>query len=561
MESQNLPIGALLVESGLISEDILSEVLEKQKQYPDTRLGDLVVRLGYITESQLMHVLERKLKIPFVDLATISIDHEITKIIPEEIARKYNMIALFSDGNVLTVAISDPTALRAQDDVKLRSGKEISFVLAAKDDVRSMIDKAYAFQKAAKAAETINEEFSFEGLRELENESSDDVESAPVVRLVNSIIRQAYSANASDIHIEPMETQTRIRIRIDGQLTELLTVNKNAHNSIIVRLKIIGGMDIAERRLPQDGRVEMTLDGASVDFRLSILPTAHGEKAVIRILGNKNLMLDRASLGISPRNMEMLDKMLSRPNGIILVSGPTGSGKTTTLYSILRELNNIESNIVTVEDPVEYKIAGVNQMQINTKAGLTFATGLRSILRQDPDTIMVGEIRDSETAQIAVRAAITGHRVLSTIHTNDAASTVIRLVDMGIAPYLVSSSVVGVIAQRLVRKICPRCAYTYKADEHELLLLGLEPGEELTLGRGKGCPYCGGTGYKGRTAIHEIMVLDREMRLLIDSGGKTDDLRDLSKKSGTTTLVESCRELVVSRLTTIEEMVRVTYST
>jgi type IV pilus assembly protein PilB len=286
----------------------------------------------------------------------------------------------------------------------------------------------------------------------------------------------------------------------------------------------------------------------------------YGEKAVIRVLGNRNLSLHRRSLGINDRNMKMLDEILNNPNGIILVSGPTGSGKTTTLYAILREFNKIDSNIVTVEDPVEYRIAGVNQVQVNTKAGLTFATGLRSILRQDPDTIMVGEIRDNETAEIAVRAAITGHRVLSTIHTNDAASTVIRLVDMGIDPYLVSSSLVGVIAQRLVRKVCPRCSYTYQADEHELGLLKLEPGAEVTLMRGKGCPYCNSTGYKGRTAIHEIMVMNRELRHQIDSGANVDELRDLTKKFGTGSLTENCRELVMEGVTTIEEMIKVTYS-
>ena len=386
----------------------------------------------------------------------------------------------------------------------------------------------------------------------------DEVNNAPVVRFVDSIIQHAIRTRASDIHIEPYEKNIRIRFRIDGELQEIMTSSKRAHSAIVTRIKILGRMDIAEKRLPQDGRVEMHVDNKDVDLRISILPTVYGEKIVIRLLDRSSTILTKSQLGFSEENIKMFDKIIRSPNGIILVTGPTGSGKTTTLYAVLQELNKVSRNIITVEDPVEYRLDGVNQVQVNVKAGLTFANGLRSILRQDPDIIMIGEIRDSETAEIAVRAAITGHLVLSTMHTNDSASTVSRLVDMGIEPYLVSSSVVGVVAQRLVKKICINCKQEYKPTHSERDLLHLADGDILS--RGAGCSICGNTGYRGRTAIHEVMLVTREIRELIDHRASIDELRTAAAKYGTITLRDSCSRLVRKGITTSDEMLKVTYS-
>jgi len=350
----------------------------------------------------------------------------------------------------------------------------------------------------------------------------------------------------------------RVRFRVDGELQEVMRSASVAHSAIITRIKIIGKMDIAEKRIPQDGRVEVVIEDKSVDMRLSILPTVYGEKVVIRVLGGQSQSLSKDKLGLSPENTLLFDNIIKSPNGIILVSGPTGSGKTTTLYTVLKELNKVEANIITVEDPVEYKLEGINQVQVNTKAGLTFVSGLRSILRQDPDIIMIGEIRDAETAQIAIRASITGHLVLSTIHTNDSASSVARLVDMGIEPYLVSSSVVGVVAQRLVKKICPKCKISYRPDHAEMMMLKLN--EPKMLFRGEGCSACNNTGYQGRTAIHEIMVVNKEIRELIDRKATIDQLRQMSSRFGTKTLRETCIELVLSGVTTTSELTKVTYS-
>ncbi len=385
------------------------------------------------------------------------------------------------------------------------------------------------------------------------------MESAPVVRLINSVLQHSIKSSASDIHIEPTAGNLKVRFRIDGQLQEVMNSSMMAHSAIITRIKIMGGMDIAEKRIPQDGRVETKVDGKNVDLRLSILPTVYGEKVVIRILGGSSGALSRDQLGLSKANEILFDKITKSPNGIILVSGPTGSGKTTTLYSLLKEVNTPEVNIITVEDPVEYKLDGVNQVQVNTKAGLTFASGLRSILRQDPDIIMIGEIRDSETAQIAIRASITGHLVLSTIHTNDAASSVARLVDMGVESYLVTSSLVGVVAQRLVRNVCSHCKTAYKPSHSEMMLLKMK--EPVPLYKGAGCPVCNYTGYKGRSAIHEIIVMTREIRELVNRGGSIDQINQIAARQGTINLRESCAELVLEGRTTVDEMLKVTYST
>ena len=420
------------------------------------------------------------------------------------------------------------------------------------------IDRYYGSEIAEKAFEDLKREYNSFNLASLSEISASEVANAPVVRLVKSILQHAVKSNASDIHIEPTATNLKVRFRIDGQLQDVMNSSMTAHPAILTRIKIMGGMDIAEKRIPQDGRVEMVSDDLSIDLRISILPTVYGEKVVIRVLGGSAGVLTREQLGLSENNNLLFDKITRSPNGIILISGPTGSGKTTTLYSLLNEINKPEVNIITVEDPVEYKLEGINQVQVNTKAGLTFATGLRSILRQDPDIIMIGEIRDGETAQIAIRASITGHLVLSTIHTNDSASSVARLVDMGVEPYLVSSSVVGVVAQRLVRNICPRCKTSYRPSHSEMLQLKMQ--EPSPLYKGEGCPACNFTGYKGRTGIHEVLVVTREIRDLINRRATTDQLSQTAVRQGTVTLRESCTKLVLEGQTTVEELLKVTYS-
>lgn len=559
MSIKNIPLGQILIESNFITKEQLDHALAIQKQSGGSKkLGDILVESGIITEKELMRALEQRFKVPFVDLGEISIDNTAPALITEELASKYTVIPIDRKGGVLTVATADPMNYYALDDLKLATNMEIKVVLAAPSAIKNAIGKYYSKKHAEDAAEILNREFKIEDISNDYSEIDEKIDNAPVVKLVNSIIQQAVKLGASDIHIEPMEKITRIRVRVDGVLQNLMTLAVGAHNAVITRFKIMSGMNIAERRLPQDGRVETVIDDRPLDLRLSILPTVNGEKLVIRILGGMGNLLSKNQLGLGEKNAKLFDQIIKNPNGIILVSGPTGSGKTTTLYSILGEFNKPGVNIITVEDPVEYRLSGVNQVQVNTKAGLTFASGLRSILRQDPDIIMIGEIRDGETAQIAVRAAITGHLVLSTIHTNDAPSTITRLVDMGIEPYLASSSVVGIIAQRLVRNICPRCKADYEPSPYERDLLGLSETERLW--RGKGCTFCSGTGYKGRTAIHEIMLIDKKTRELISRNVTADELRTYALENGMITLQQSCTELVVKGITTVEEMLKVTYN-
>jgi len=389
-------------------------------------------------------------------------------------------------------------------------------------------------------------------------ELSDDVQAAPAVRLTNSIINQAIATNASDIHIEPFEHHVAVRYRVDGVLFESNRIPQNLYSAVSTRIKIMAGMNIAEKRLPQDGRIELEVKGRSYDFRVSSLPTVFGEKIVIRVLDRTTFDYTRDKLGFTERENEMMDRIIRMPYGIVLLTGPTGSGKTTTLYSLLSEVNTPDKNIVTIEDPVEYMLPGINQVQVNPKAGLTFAAGLRSILRQDPDIIMIGEIRDEETAQIAVRAAITGHLVLSTLHTNDAPGAITRLVDMGVEPYLAADAIVAVIAQRLVRKLCPNCREPYTAEGNEMMILNLD--KPVRLYRAVGCPACQNSGYRGRTAIHEVMMVGREHRNIIARGGSAEEIREVSISQGMVDLYESCRRLVLDGVTSIQEMVRTVYA-
>lgn len=557
MTNRNKRLGDLLVDAGYITPEQLNEALSKQK-LTGKKIGEILIDDGIVSESDMNKALELNLEIPYIDLSKVYIDPDVPRLINENLARRHILIPIKKEKNRLTLAMADPLNIFARDDVNIATGLDIEPVISNRRDILSAIDRYYGKQRAEKAIEEFKRQYDITSINELLEESNDETSNAPVVRLINTLISQAVKFHASDIHIEPSEAKIRIRFRIDGELQEVMTPEKSAYSAILTRIKIMGKMDIAEKRLPQDGRVELAVDGKEIDMRISTIPTVFGEKIVIRLLDRSNFLASKAELGFSQHNLQLLDKLIKYPNGIILVTGPTGSGKSTTLYAVLKELNKINTNIITIEDPVEYRLEGINQVQVNNKAGMSFASGLRSILRQDPDIIMVGEIRDSETAQIAVRASITGHLVLSTMHTNDAPSTVTRLVDMGIEPYLVSASVVGVVAQRLVKRICPSCKESHKATEFERQMLNSD--EELVLYKGKGCSACNGTGYRGRTAIHEIMPITRDIRNLIEKKASIDEIRAASMANGTITLRETCKQLVLAGMTTIEEMTRVTYS-
>jgi len=553
-----LQLGEILVKSGVLSQEHLVAAIEIQKKSGKLRLGETLIELGLATEIQIAKALEIQFRIPLLDLTEVEIDRNAVSVINEALARKHALIPVSMNENLLVVAISDPLNFFATDDIRRATGLNIRTVISLKSDINRAIDRMYGNESAERAAEDLEGEYEltdFEGLAQL---TEHEVSNAPVVRLVNSIIQHAAKESASDIHIEPMENALRIRFRIDGKLQEVMRPTKSAHQAIVTRVKIMGSMDISEKRIPQDGRIQADIGNRKIDMRISVLPTAHGEKIVIRLLGLGNTSYSVESLGLSPVNRSMFDDIIKSANGIILVSGPTGSGKTTTLYSALLDLNKIEANIITVEDPVEFKMEGVNQVQVNQRAGLTFATGLRSILRQDPDIIMIGEIRDSETAQIAMRAAITGHLVLSTIHTNDAPSSIARLIDMGIEPFLAASSLVGVIAQRLVRRLCTRCMAPSVTNPTEMELLRLDQPAQIY--RAVGCHTCTNRGYAGRTAIHEVLLVNREIKELIENKASTEELRQAAYRAGTTSLRENCTQLVLEGSTTIEELVGVTYT-
>ncbi|MDF2546500.1 MAG: type secretion system protein GspE [Anaerosolibacter sp.] len=557
MASKVKRLGDLLVDAQLITMEQLQDALKLQKS-SNKKLGEVLIEQGFVNENQIIEALEFQLGIPHVSLDKYFIEPDIPKLISERLARRHCLIPIKIEWGKLVVAMSDPLNIFAMDDIKLATGYTVEPVIATQKDVLAAIDQYYQKLTAEKALEEFKENYEDEIIEEIDEELLAQVNNAPVVKLVNSIISQAVKMRASDIHIEPYEKNVRVRYRIDGELQENISPARSSHSAIVTRIKIMGKMNIAERRIPQDGRVEMNVDGRDIDMRISILPTVYGEKIVIRLLDRSNKALSKEQLGFTPDNLKVFDDILKNPYGILLVTGPTGSGKSTTLYAALKELNDVHKNIITVEDPVEYRLEGVNQSQVNNKAGMTFASGLRSILRQDPDIIMIGEIRDGETAQIAIRAAITGHLVLSTLHTNDTASTVARLVDMGIEPYLISSSVVGIVAQRLVKKICDNCKVSYRPDNGEIQLLQIRP--DVLLHKGQGCNVCNHTGYKGRTAIHEVMPMTKAVKQLIDSRQNTESLRAAAVEQGMKTLRQSCRQLVLQGVTTSDELLRMTYN-
>jgi len=554
-------LGDLLLDNNMITKEQLLKALETQNQ-TGMKFGEVLVSLGYVTEQDIIELLEFQLGIPHVKLEKINIDKDAALLVSENLARRYGLIPIRKEKGMLTVAMSDPLNVYAIDDVKIYTGMEVQPLIATVKEVNKAIDKFFGTKKALDAVEEFKKEQESSikiYARAEEEQSFDEVSNAPAVKLVNSIIEQAVRSRASDIHIEPFENHIIIRFRIDGQLYEVMRPEIGIMPAISARIKIIGGMNIAEKRLPQDGRFNAEVDNRAFDLRVSILPTVFGEKIVIRIADPASFIVSKSKLGMNEKDQKSFSDMLKNPHGIILVTGPTGSGKTVTLYSAINELNKPNVNIITIEDPVEALIEGVNQVQVNYKTGLTFALGLRSILRQDPDVIMLGEIRDSETAEIAVKAAITGHLVLSTLHTNDAPSSVIRLIDMGIEPFMVASAITGVISQRLVRVICNECKYKKAATPEQLKALGSEY-DHAEIYYGKGCPVCNGTGYKGRVGVYEIMTITSKHRELINKGCSTDELMALCIENGMTTLKENVTKLVLSGVTSLEEMLRIAYS-
>lgn len=549
-------LGDLLVEAGKITEQQLKTELEKQRT-SGIKLGELIVQDKILTEDDIIDVLEVQLGIERVYLDMLPVDIVAVKSIPESLAKKYTIIPIGYEGNSIKVATNDPLNIFALDDVSVATGKEVIPVIAPKKEVERAIDKYYATQYVERAAEALTKAQALNHV--IQEAEVEDVKNAPVVKLINSVIRNAIKLGASDIHIEPFQKYVKIRYRVDGALQEVLRTPTDNLPALLTRIKILSNLDIAEKRIPQDGRIITEVNDKQVDLRVSVLPTVHGEKVVIRILKRDSFLLEKSELGMSDEDIEKLDRIIKSPYGIILVTGPTGSGKSTTLYTMLSELNNTDTNIITVEDPVEYMMEGINQVNVNIKAGLNFANGLRSILRQDPDIVMIGEIRDEETAEIAIRAAITGHLVLSTVHTNDAASAIIRLEDMEIEPYLISASISGVIAQRLVRKICPKCKVEYEASDYEKSILSIDVENKVKLYRGQGCTYCNNTGYLGRIGIYEIMEISKEHRELIQNKCGTEEIKKLNLKKGIKTLKMACSDLVLKGETTVDELAKVAF--
>lgn len=557
---KKLRLGDVLVNSGVITAEQLQKGLELQKG-SGRKLGETLVDEGITTEENIAKALSSQLGYEMVDLQDVSIDEEILNLVPPNILKKHKMIPFEYSKmgmNVLRVAMSDPMNMAAMDDINIITNLQVEPVVATPRDVMLALDRYYGQAEVNSALEEYVKEKTSQ-MAEQEDIYSDDINNSPIVQLVKTMIEQAVRQRASDIHIEPMEKQVRVRYRIDGALYEKAAYNISLLPALVARVKIIGGMDISEKRKPQDGRITQVVDRREFDIRVSILPTVYGEKIVMRLTSKNALSREKSQLGLKPHDLQKFDHILKNPHGILLVTGPTGSGKSTTLYTALSELNKEDVNIITVEDPVEANIDGINQVQVNNKADLTFASALRSILRQDPDIIMIGEIRDQETASIAVQASITGHLVVSTLHTNSAASTITRLVDMGIEPYLIADSTVGVIAQRLVRRLCPDCKREKKADAEDLEMLMRKPEEDLTIYEPCGCAKCDGTGFRGRIGVYEIMEVTPQLKHIISKGGEVEAIKAQALKDGMHTLRMSATELVLDGTTSVQEMMRVSF--
>ncbi len=554
---KNGPIGEYLVEKGLITREQLNEVLERKKTERGKLFGEIITEMGYISDVKFAQCLAERLQVPFVDLTQQKLDTEVIMKIPEAIAKKYTVIAIGIQGKKLMVATNDPVNFYIFEDIKVISGMDVTPVLATKEQLLKAIGKCYSMSNIDSVIDDATTQYEADAASG-EEVGQERIADAPIVKLATTIIENSHRAEATDIHIEPFKTFTRVRIRCNGDLMELMELTNAMHTALVTRYKLISGMNIAEKRIPQDGRFSQEVDGLRLDLRVSSLPMVYGEKIVIRILATGDVGVRKITdLGMTQYNYERFSAMLKVPQGVVLVTGPTGSGKSTTLYAALGEIAKPHVNVVTVEDPVEKNIEGVNQCQTNAKAGMTFAAALRSILRQDPDIVMIGEMRDQETAEIAIRAAITGHLVLSTLHTNDSASTISRLVDMGIQPYMLASSLIGIVAQRLVKKICPFCKKPRMSLPEENELMGID--HSITIYDAVGCEKCQ-NGYKGRTAIHEILLCTPEMSAIIGRNAKTDEIAAMAKKTGTKLLRDNVSELVQAGNTSMEELIRVTYA-
>ena len=557
-------LGDMLVKASLISKEQLEKAL-RQQESAGGRIGTNLVKLGFISEDDITSFLSRQYGVPSINLSHFDIDPVVIKLVPSEIAQKHQIIPINRTGNVLTVAMADPSNIFAIDDIKFMTGFKVEPVVAAETSIKNSINKYY---DSAGMVEDIIKNFDDKDVETLK-ESEDNVnvaelgqaaEDAPVVKLVNLILTDAIKKGASDIHVEPYEKSFRVRYRIDGVLYEVMQPPSRLKAAITSRVKIMSQLDIAERRLPQDGRIKIKMAGKEMDYRVSVLPTLFGEKVVLRLLDKANLQLDMTKLGFETQALADFEGGIFMPFGLVLVTGPTGSGKTTTLYSALNRLNTIETNIMTAEDPVEFNLAGINQVQTKADIGLNFAAALRSFLRQDPDIIMVGEIRDYETAEIAIKAALTGHLVLSTLHTNDAPGTISRLLNMGVEPFLVSASTNVIVAQRLARRVCQSCKEPAPVPPQALVSIGFSPDEaaKVVPYKGKGCMTCTDTGYKGRVALYEVMVIKDNIREAVLQGASVFELRELARNNGMKTLREAGIQKIREGMTTPEEIMRVT---
>lgn len=549
-------LGDLLISAGVIRPEQLNDALAIQKKTRE-RLGDVLINNGIITEQQLIEALQMQLGVDFVDLTAVSIPLELARFVPRSIAKKYCVVPVKLQKDELYVAMSDPLNFEAQEEIKSASHKQVVPMIATRRAVEQAIATLYGNEGTARAIEEMKREAGSNQADIVPVQMSKAVDNgaaeAPTIRFVNSVIERAITERASDIHLEPQEGEMVVRMRIDGVLRRIFTVPANLQATVIARLKIMGGMNIAERKIPQDGRAMVTAKDKEIDLRISSIPTIYGEKIVLRLLDKSSGHINRKTIGLEGEDEKKYDRLLKNSSGVILIVGPTGSGKSTTMCAMIQELCNEQTNIMTLEDPVEYNIPGANQCQINEKTGMTFAAGLRSILRQDPDVISVGEIRDGETASIAVRAAITGHLVISTLHTNDAVSTISRLVDIGVEPYMISSALRGVVSQRLVRKICPQCRKAYTPTEEEKRMVGIAENEDVTFYKGEGCQECGRTGYRGRRGVFEILTLDAALRREVANNASSEELTKTALENGFVTMKDNCRRLVLEGVTTVAE--------
>ena len=549
-------LGDLLISAGVIRPEQLNDALAIQKKTRE-RLGDVLINNGIITEQQLIEALQMQLGVDFVDLTAVSIPLELARFVPRSIAKKFCVVPVKLQKDELYVAMSDPLNFEAQEEIKSASHKQVVPMIATRRAVEQAIATLYGNEGTARAIEEMKREAGSNQADIVPVQMSKAVDNgaaeAPTIRFVNSVIERAITERASDIHLEPQEGEMVVRMRIDGVLRRIFTVPANLQATVIARLKIMGGMNIAERKIPQDGRAMVTAKDKEIDLRISSIPTIYGEKIVLRLLDKSSGHINRKTIGLEGEDEKKYDRLLKNSSGVILIVGPTGSGKSTTMCAMIQELCNEQTNIMTLEDPVEYNIPGANQCQINEKTGMTFAAGLRSILRQDPDVISVGEIRDGETASIAVRAAITGHLVISTLHTNDAVSTISRLVDIGVEPYMISSALRGVVSQRLVRKICPHCRKAYTPTEEEKRMVGIAENEDVTFYKGEGCQECGRTGYRGRRGVFEILTLDVALRREVANNASSEELTKTALENGFVTMKDNCRRLVLEGVTTVAE--------